>query len=62
MCKDGKENTGVKNLLSYYRGIFRTPENLDHYSGSDLDRAERKFLKYILFGRGPVNTENPRVK
>jgi hypothetical protein len=60
--KNGKDNAGIKNLLSHYKGVFRTPENLNHYSEADLKTAERKFLKYILFGREPVNMESSAVK
>jgi hypothetical protein len=52
MRKDGKEDNGMTKLLCYYKGIFRTPENLNHYSESDLRAAEKKFLKYVLLGHG----------
>lgn len=48
--KDGKENEGMVKLLCHYKSIFRTAENLDHYSESDFREAEKKFLRYVLFG------------
>jgi hypothetical protein len=48
--KNGKENKGMMKLLRYYKGIFRTPENLNHYSESDFRAAEKKFLKYVILG------------
>jgi len=48
MKRNSKENRGMKQLLNRYRGIFRTPENLDYYSSRDYQIAEKKFLKYAL--------------
>jgi len=48
MKRDSKENIGMKQLLNHYRGIFRTPENLDYYLSRDYQIAEKKFLKYAL--------------
>jgi hypothetical protein len=48
--KPNKENEGMVKLLCYYKSIFRTPENLNHYSESDLRAAEKKFIKYVLLG------------
>ncbi|MBW1861607.1 MAG: hypothetical protein JRJ02_04445 [Deltaproteobacteria bacterium] len=48
MKKDLNGNTGIQLLLKKYREIFRTPENLNHYSKTDYKIAERKFLKYAL--------------
>lgn len=42
-------NTGIKALLKKYKEMFRTPENLNHYSEKDYQAAERKFLKHLLF-------------
>jgi hypothetical protein len=53
-----KENSGIVNLLSRCRAAFRTPENLNHYSEPDLKAAEKKFLKYALFGRETLRVEN----
>lgn len=47
--KNGRgENTGLELLLQRYRRIFRIPENMNHYSKSDYQIAEKKFLKYVL--------------
>ena len=48
MDKKSRYKSGIQLLLKKYRKLFRTPENLDHYSETDLRRAERKFLKYAL--------------
>jgi hypothetical protein len=50
VSKEDKENNGMMRLLRYYKGIFRTPENLNHYSESDFRAAEKKFLRYVLLG------------
>ena len=34
-----------------YKEAFRISENLNHYSESDFQAAERKYLKYALTGR-----------
>jgi len=51
MAKDTGKTTGIKSMINKYRKIFRTPENLNHYSDEDYKEAERKFLKFSLFGR-----------
>jgi hypothetical protein len=48
----GRENTGLELLLQRYRRIFRIPENLNHYSKTDYQIAEKKFLKYALVRAG----------
>ena len=48
--KDGKEQAGIRNLLCHYKAVFRTPENLNHYTQLDFRAAEKKFLKYVLMG------------
>jgi hypothetical protein len=48
--KDGKEQAGIRNLLGHYKAVFRTPENLNHYTRTDFRAAEKKFLKFILTG------------
>jgi hypothetical protein len=48
MRKDSRTNRGIKSLIRLYKSIFRTPENLNHYSERDYRKAERKFLKYAL--------------
>ena len=46
-------NTAQIQLLKRYRKIFRVPENLDHYSREDFRIAERKFIRWSLFGENP---------
>ena len=48
MKKFSKNRSGIQLLLRAYRALFRTSENLDHYSERDYRKAERKFLKYAL--------------
>ena len=43
-------NIAQIQLLKRYRKIFRIPENLDHYSKEDFRMAERKFIRWSLFG------------
>jgi hypothetical protein len=62
VSKNDKENPGIVNLLSRCRAVFRTPENLNHYSDSDLKAAEKKFLKYALFGRETLRVEKTAGK
>ena len=51
MKKDLNDNAGIQLLLKGYRNVFRVPENLEHYSKTDYEIAERKFLKYALLER-----------
>jgi hypothetical protein len=60
--KDGKEQAGIRNLLCYYRAVFRTPENLNHYTISDFRVAEKKFLKYVLLGRDSGKDKKRSIK
>ncbi|MBU0986043.1 MAG: hypothetical protein KKH68_02225 [Proteobacteria bacterium] len=48
-----KGNVGIRLLLNKYRRKFRIPENLNYYSESDYQIAERKFLKYALAAGNP---------
>lgn len=48
MRKGSQSKSGIELLLEKYAAIFRTPENLNHYSQEDYQAAERKFLKYAL--------------
>lgn len=48
MRKGSPSKSGIELLLEKYAAIFRTPENLNHYSEEDYQAAERKFLKYAL--------------
>ena len=56
--RNGKQNQGLNKLLGYYKAVFRTPENLNHYSESDFKAAEKKYLKYILLGHEPAKEES----
>jgi hypothetical protein len=57
MRKDSRTNRGIRSLITLYKSIFRTPENLNHYSERDYRKAERKFLKYALEQRSIENEE-----
>ena len=48
--KNSKEISNLERVIDYHRRIFRTPENLNHYSQADFKIAERKFLKFKLTG------------
>jgi hypothetical protein len=48
MVNDSKSNVGLKRLISYYKNVFRTPENLNHYRAGDYKIAGSKFLKHAL--------------
>lgn len=39
---------GIKALVRKYRKKFRIPENLNHYTREDYQKAEKKFLKFCL--------------
>jgi hypothetical protein len=60
--KNGKEQAGIRNLLCHYKAVFRTPENLNHYSQSDFRVAEKKFLKYVLLGYDSAKEERRSMK
>ena len=48
MKLEQERKSPIQTLLARYRAVFRTPENLNHYSSQDYRSAERKFLKYAL--------------
>ena len=56
MKKTLKKPTGIELLIKKYKEIFRTPENLFHYTEEDYRSAERRFLKWALEG-GESNRE-----
>jgi hypothetical protein len=60
--KNGKEQAGIRNILCHYKALFRTPENLNHYTESDFRAAEKKFLKYVLLGHDSVKEERRSMK
>ena len=62
MPMDGKGQAGLRNLLRHYKAVFRTPENLNHYTQSDLRAAEKKFLKYVLLGHDSPKAERRTMK
>jgi hypothetical protein len=41
-------NQGIDRIVEKYRQKFRIPENLDHYTESDLHEAERRYLQFCL--------------
>ena len=43
---------GIKRLIDKYVSEFRIPENLEHYSPEDFEKAERRFVKFCL-NQGP---------
>jgi hypothetical protein len=51
MKDDLRDNPGLESLLEKYRKVFRVPENLNFYTEEDYKRAERKFVKYSLYGK-----------
>jgi hypothetical protein len=51
MDKQSDRNEGTKRLIRYCKEIFRQPENLNHYSDKDYKIAERKYVRFCLFGR-----------
>ena len=48
MQKDHRQPRGLKLLINECRKNFRIPENLDHYSDTDLRDAEKKYVKHCL--------------
>ena len=55
-----EKTSGLKSLINKYRKLFRIPENLNHYSDKDYKEAERKFLKFSLFGHSvDSSTKSP---
>jgi hypothetical protein len=51
MEKQPERNEGTKRLIRYCKEIFRQPENLNHYAEVDFKIAERKYVRFCLFGR-----------
>jgi len=41
---------GIDLLLEKCRNEFRRPENIDYYAADDFKEAERKFVKFCLYG------------
>ena len=52
---NGKSSTqGIELLLEKCRNEFRRPENTDFYEEDDYKEAERKFVKFCLFGNPDI--------
>ena len=51
MEKLSHRNEGTKRLIRYCKENFRQPENLNHYSDKDYKIAERKYVRFCLFGK-----------
>jgi hypothetical protein len=46
------KNSGLRKLIEKGRALFHTRENIEHYSGKDYQKAEKKFVKFcVLEGR-----------
>lgn len=43
-----QQGTGLEKLVDRYRGAFRIPENLNHYSEEDLPKVEKKYIHFCL--------------
>ncbi len=41
---------GIELLVQKCRNEFRCPENMDFYTSDDYKEAERKFIKFCLYG------------
>jgi hypothetical protein len=54
MSKNTDGYNGISILLKQYQSIFRTQENLAHYSKEDYEIAERKFLIWCLENRPAI--------
>lgn len=48
MANPSKDNSGIIGLIKNYVDRFRIPENLNHYSGDDYEKAEKLFVKFCL--------------
>ncbi len=57
--ENNRANAGKKKLLEYYRRLFRTPENLNHYTPEDYERAEKRFLKFFVLGYESGTNKKP---
>ncbi len=50
MNRSSNKINGIQMLMEKYKAMFRIPENLDYYSERDFLIAEKKFIKYSIFG------------
>jgi hypothetical protein len=61
--------SGAKRLVNKFKNKFRIPENLNHYSKEDYQRAEKQYLRFCLttgMCEGPQatsdsNDDKPRI-
>jgi hypothetical protein len=51
MSQDRKNNRGIKLLVKKYKNRFRCPENTNFYSAEDFKKAEKKYVKFRLYGK-----------
>lgn len=51
MSNDNAAPQGIELLLQKCRNEFRRPENTDFYTVDDYKEAERKFIKFCLYGK-----------
>lgn len=52
MKNSTRKNTGLTLLIQRFRAEFETAENINHYSFDNFQKAERKYLKFMLEGEG----------
>lgn len=50
MSKGTGSIRGIELLVEKCRAEFRCSENTDHYTENDYIEAERKYVKYCLYG------------
>ncbi len=60
MSKNAGAYNGILTLVKQYQSIFRTRENLDHYSEEDYEIAERKFLIWCLKNRPAIGQSSSK--
>ena len=48
MAHHRKTEPGIKRLIKKYINDFQIPENLNHYSHKDFEKAQKQFLKHCL--------------
>jgi hypothetical protein len=48
MRENTNKNSGMELLIQQYKKKFETEENINYYAHRDFNRAERKYIKYLL--------------
>jgi hypothetical protein len=48
MAHGRKDELGIRRLIKKYINGFRIPENLNHYSHKDFEKAQKQFVKHCL--------------